>query len=320
MTGPGGVRSGILDLPHGEAPASVGPGGRAPGTRRYGVEREGRAGGAASRGAGDDRGVRPVVRLSAKALRRYDELGLLRPALVDPVNGYRYYDPAQVEGPARGVAAQNRHAAEPDRPGRGARRGAAAVESQGLLGARGGRDGGPARSGDVPRRPSVSGGRDDVADAGQSREQRKFGECGERGGAGDPVCRAHRYRRWCVRRTRTRRSRAPGCWRSPTVSGGRGRGECRGDRGTQALHVGPGRCAVRRGSAERPGGRGGFGCAGGADAVAPCEAPDGSGTTLTAMLWTGSRLGLVRIGTRGPICCAAGSCSGSRTITAWSSR
>ncbi|MGQ4490999.1 MerR family transcriptional regulator [Streptomyces sp. SAS_281] len=37
-----------------------------------------------------------MSRLSAKALRRYDELGLLPPALVDPVNGYRYYDPAQV--------------------------------------------------------------------------------------------------------------------------------------------------------------------------------------------------------------------------------
>ncbi|WP_406459123.1 protein phosphatase 2C domain-containing protein [Streptomyces sp. NBC_00876] len=36
-----------------------------------------------------------LSRLSAKALRRYDELGLLTPALVDPVNGYRYYDPAQ---------------------------------------------------------------------------------------------------------------------------------------------------------------------------------------------------------------------------------
>jgi protein phosphatase len=35
-------------------------------------------------------------RLSAKALRRYDELGLLRPALVDPVNGYRYYDGSQL--------------------------------------------------------------------------------------------------------------------------------------------------------------------------------------------------------------------------------
>lgn len=38
-----------------------------------------------------------LSRLSAKALRRYDELGLLRPALVDPVNGYRYYDRAQAE-------------------------------------------------------------------------------------------------------------------------------------------------------------------------------------------------------------------------------
>ncbi|MFI8814032.1 MULTISPECIES: MerR family transcriptional regulator [unclassified Streptomyces] len=38
-----------------------------------------------------------LSRLSAKVLRRYDELGLLRPALVDPVNGYRYYDRAQVE-------------------------------------------------------------------------------------------------------------------------------------------------------------------------------------------------------------------------------
>ena len=38
-----------------------------------------------------------MSRLSAKALRRYDELGLLRPALVDPANGYRYYEPAQLE-------------------------------------------------------------------------------------------------------------------------------------------------------------------------------------------------------------------------------
>ncbi|MFJ8753861.1 MerR family transcriptional regulator [Streptomyces sp. NPDC102441] len=38
-----------------------------------------------------------LSRLSAKALRRYDELGLLRPALVDPVNGYRYYDRTQAE-------------------------------------------------------------------------------------------------------------------------------------------------------------------------------------------------------------------------------
>ncbi|GAB1508380.1 MerR family transcriptional regulator [Actinophytocola sp. KF-1] len=36
-------------------------------------------------------------RLSAKALRLYDELGLLRPAVVDPVNGYRRYAPDQLE-------------------------------------------------------------------------------------------------------------------------------------------------------------------------------------------------------------------------------
>jgi DNA-binding transcriptional MerR regulator len=37
------------------------------------------------------------VRLSAKALRLYDRLGLLPPAHVDPVSGYRYYRPGQVE-------------------------------------------------------------------------------------------------------------------------------------------------------------------------------------------------------------------------------
>lgn len=36
-------------------------------------------------------------RLSPKALRLYDELGLLPPARVDPANGYRFYDPAQLE-------------------------------------------------------------------------------------------------------------------------------------------------------------------------------------------------------------------------------
>src|SRR6202042_2711116 len=36
-------------------------------------------------------------RLSIKALRLYDELGLLRPVRVDPATGYRFYDPAQVE-------------------------------------------------------------------------------------------------------------------------------------------------------------------------------------------------------------------------------
>jgi PPM family protein phosphatase len=36
-------------------------------------------------------------RLSPKALRLYDELGLLRPAVVDPFNGYRRYSPDQLE-------------------------------------------------------------------------------------------------------------------------------------------------------------------------------------------------------------------------------
>ncbi len=36
-------------------------------------------------------------RLSAKALRRYDELGLLPPARVDPFTGYRYYAVEQLE-------------------------------------------------------------------------------------------------------------------------------------------------------------------------------------------------------------------------------
>jgi protein phosphatase len=36
-------------------------------------------------------------RLTPKALRLYDELGLLVPARVDPVSGYRLYEPAQLE-------------------------------------------------------------------------------------------------------------------------------------------------------------------------------------------------------------------------------
>ena len=34
-------------------------------------------------------------RLSIKALRHYDQLGLLQPAYVDPESGYRYYEPKQ---------------------------------------------------------------------------------------------------------------------------------------------------------------------------------------------------------------------------------
>ena len=45
-----------------------------------------------------------LSRLSAKALRRYDELGLLKPARVDPDSGYRWYAAGQLEQ-ARLVAA-----------------------------------------------------------------------------------------------------------------------------------------------------------------------------------------------------------------------
>lgn len=38
-----------------------------------------------------------AARLSPKALRLYDELGLLRPAEVDQASGYRFYEPAQLE-------------------------------------------------------------------------------------------------------------------------------------------------------------------------------------------------------------------------------
>ncbi|WP_435812607.1 MerR family DNA-binding transcriptional regulator [Streptomyces rubiginosohelvolus] len=50
------------------------------------MEREGRPVGAASGELVTIGEFARLSRLSAKALRRYDELGLLRPALVDPVN------------------------------------------------------------------------------------------------------------------------------------------------------------------------------------------------------------------------------------------
>lgn len=42
-----------------------------------------------------------ICRLTVAALRLYDELGLLRPALVDPDTGYRYYSLAQAQEAAR---------------------------------------------------------------------------------------------------------------------------------------------------------------------------------------------------------------------------
>ncbi|WP_433315452.1 MerR family transcriptional regulator [Micromonospora chersina] len=48
-----------------------------------------------------------AARLTPKALRLYDELGLLPPAAVDPHSGYRYYAPAQLDR-ARLIAALRR--------------------------------------------------------------------------------------------------------------------------------------------------------------------------------------------------------------------
>jgi serine/threonine protein phosphatase PrpC len=48
-----------------------------------------------------------AARLTPKALRLYDELGLLPPAAVDPHSGYRYYEPAQLDR-ARLIAALRR--------------------------------------------------------------------------------------------------------------------------------------------------------------------------------------------------------------------
>src|SRR5712691_8522676 len=44
-------------------------------------------------------GVGTVARLaqvSVRTLRHYDELGLLKPARVDPITGYRHYTPDQI--------------------------------------------------------------------------------------------------------------------------------------------------------------------------------------------------------------------------------
>lgn len=61
-----------------------------------------RDGGASPPAAGAGDGLLPIgefarrSRLPASTLRYYDELGVLRPARVDPATGYRFYDPAQL--------------------------------------------------------------------------------------------------------------------------------------------------------------------------------------------------------------------------------
>jgi len=53
-------------------------------------------------------------RLSPKALRLYDEIGLLAPSRVDELSGYRYYASAQLR-PAQLISALGRQAGHPAR-------------------------------------------------------------------------------------------------------------------------------------------------------------------------------------------------------------
>lgn len=293
------------------------------------MEREGRAVGAASGELVTIGEFARLSRLSAKALRRYDELGLLRPALVDPVNGYRYYDPAQVEG-ARLVAWLRRIGMPLSRIGRivALDAGAAAVEIRAYwarveaeTAAR--RDLAmylvdhlSAEGRAMSRIPGNTG------DAGGTGNEGGTGGTGSSGGAEGTGSRGGRG---------SSGSRVPG---GPVEVPLAIRYAALTDTGAvrttnqDAAFAGPRLLAVADGFGE--GGAeasaaaieaikptawgGGDGALSAADllnvledtadsasravreAVAPCADPDGSGTTLTAMLWTGSRLGLVHIG------------------------
>ncbi|MFJ2183301.1 MerR family transcriptional regulator [Streptomyces anulatus] len=284
------------------------------------MEREGRAVGAASGELVTIGEFARLSRLSAKALRRYDELGLLRPALVDPVNGYRYYDPAQVEG-ARLVAWLRRIGMPLSRIGRivALDAGAAAVEIRAYW-AR-------VEAETAARRDLAMYLVDHLSAEGRamSRIPDNTGNAGGTGNEGGTDC------------TGSSGSGVPG---GPGVLGGPVavplaiRYAALTDTGAvrttnqDAAFAGPRLLAVADGFGE--GGAeasaaaieaikptawgGGDGALSAADllnvledtadsasravrdAVAPCADPDGSGTTLTAMLWTGSRLGLVHIG------------------------
>ncbi|WP_098891395.1 MULTISPECIES: MerR family transcriptional regulator [Streptomyces] len=296
------------------------------------MAREGRAVGAASGELVTIGEFARLSRLSAKALRRYDELGLLRPALVDPVNGYRYYDPAQVEG-ARLVAWLRRIGMPLSRIGRivALDAGAAAVEIRAYwarveaeTAAR--RDLAmylvdhlSAEGGAMSRIPGNTGSTGNAGDTGKaggtggvegtgSRAGRGSSGSGVPGGSGvlgGPVAVPLAIR--CAALTDTgavRTTNQDAAFAGPrllAVADGFGEG------GAEAS-------AAAIEALKPTAWGGGDGALSAADllnaledtadsasravrdAVAPCADPDGSGTTLTAMLWTGSRLGLVHIG------------------------
>ncbi|SCF80731.1 protein phosphatase [Streptomyces sp. Ncost-T6T-2b] len=261
------------------------------------MEREGRAVGAASGELVTIGEFARLSRLSAKALRRYDELGLLRPALVDPVNGYRYYDPAQVEG-ARLVAWLRRIGMPLNRIGRvvALDAGAAAVEVRAYW-AR-------VEAETAARRDLAMYLVDHLSAEGRTMSRmpdnaENNGSSGSTGSAGALAIRCAALTDIGVVRTANQDAAFAGP-RLLAVADGFGEG------GAEASAA-----AIE---ALKPSTWGRDGALSAADllnaledtadsaaravrdAVAPCEAPDGSGTTLTAMLWTGSRLGLVHIG------------------------
>ena len=98
-----------------------------------------------------------AARLSPKALRLYDELGLLPPARVDPATGYRYYARRSWNGPGwwRGCAGSGCRSPVSGGCARWTPAAAAAGDPR-VLGPGRGRDGRPARFGGVPCRPSVA--------------------------------------------------------------------------------------------------------------------------------------------------------------------
>ncbi|MGW4626867.1 MerR family transcriptional regulator [Streptomyces rubiginosohelvolus] len=263
------------------------------------MEREGRPVGAASEELVTIGEFARLSRLSAKALRRYDELGLLRPALVDPVNGYRYYDPAQVEG-ARLVAWLRRIGMPLNRIGRvvALDAGAAAVEIRAYW-AR-------VEAETAARRDLAMYLVDHLSAEGRTMSRmpdnaENTGSSGRSGSAG-AVALAIR----CAALTDigvVRTANQDAAFAGPrllAVADGFGEG------GAEASAA-----AIE---ALKPSTWGRDGALSAADllnaledtadsaaravrdAVASCADPDGSGTTLTAMLWTGSRLGLVHIG------------------------
>ncbi|MFD4129369.1 MerR family transcriptional regulator [Streptomyces globisporus] len=281
------------------------------------MEREGRPVGAASGERVTIGEFARLSRLSAKALRRYDELGLLRPALVDPVNGYRYYDPAQVEG-ARLVAWLRRIGMPLNRIGRvvALDAGAAAVEIRAYwarveaeTAAR--RDLAmylvdhlSAEGRTMSRMPDNTENTGSSGSAGCAGVPAGLGVPGGLGAPGGPGAVALAIR--CAALTdigvvRTANQDAA-CAGPRLLAVADGFGEGGAEASAAAIE------------ALKPSTWGRDGALSAADllnaledtadsaaravrdAVAPCADPDGSGTTLTAMLWTGSLLGLVHIG------------------------